>query len=158
MTLQMKTGINRRSFMSTATKAIGVAIAAIIGLPAIGLGIASAAGVNAKTLVKVGRASGFGRQPVAVPISYVVKDAWRETQQQGMVFLRNPGQGKLEALSARCTHLGCTVHWVPGSNRFQCPCHGSQFAADGAVLHGPAGRPLDRLSVRQRGDEVFIEL
>ena len=57
-----------------------------------------------------------------------------------------------------CTHLGCTVHWVAAENRFKCPCHGSQFAADGSVLHGPAERPLDRLRVQRRGEDVFVEV
>ena len=150
--------VTRRLFLDRAVKAVGIAIAAIIGLPAIGLGIASATGGAVKTLVKVGRASQLGPEPIAVPIRYVAKDAWRESQQQGVVYLRQ-GQGTVvEALSARCTHLGCTVHWVSEEKRFKCPCHGSQFAADGSVLHGPAERPLDRLRVQKRGEDVFVEV
>lgn len=151
-------GLTRRRFMDRATKSLGVAIAAIIGLPALGLGIASATGGAMKTLVKISSQVKLGTEPVAVPISYVARDAWRESRQQGVVYLRQPAGGKVEALSARCTHLGCTVHWVAAENRFQCPCHGSQFAADGSVLHGPAERPLDRLPVEKRGTEVYIRV
>ncbi len=44
--------------------------------------------------------------------------------------------------SAVCSHLGCTVAHFQSDQRFHCPCHGSVFGADGAVLHGPAPRPL----------------
>ena len=150
--------MTRRRFMDRATRGLGLAIAAIIGLPALGLGIASAVGGAARTLVKVGSQSKLGPEPVAVPINYIARDAWRESRQQAVVYLRRPAGGPVEALSARCTHLGCTVHWVAGENRFQCPCHGSQFAADGSVLHGPAERPLDRLPVSKRGEDVFVEI
>ena len=51
------------------------------------------------------------------------------------------------AASAICTHLGCTVNHFTSDNRFHCPCHGSVFAADGAVQHGPAPRPLEWFEV-----------
>ncbi|MFL6659330.1 MAG: FAD-dependent oxidoreductase [Massilia sp.] len=50
--------------------------------------------------------------------------------------------GGLQAMSAACTHLGCAVHWNAGETCWDCPCHGSRFASDGAVLKGPAQRPL----------------
>lgn len=49
----------------------------------------------------------------------------------------------LTALSLVCTHLGCTVEQAP--NGFQCPCHGSRYAADGQVERGPARLPLRKL-------------
>jgi glycine/D-amino acid oxidase-like deaminating enzyme/nitrite reductase/ring-hydroxylating ferredoxin subunit len=54
------------------------------------------------------------------------------------------GDGKLLAVSTRCTHLGCQVNWNTAERSWDCPCHGSRFAPDGEVLHGPAVRPLER--------------
>ena len=39
-------------------------------------------------------------------------------------------------------NLGCHVHWNSTEQCWDCPCHGSQFAPDGAVLNGPATEPL----------------
>lgn len=50
--------------------------------------------------------------------------------------------GGLHAVSAACTHLGCVVHWNAAERSWDCPCHGSRFSTEGAVLHGPAASPL----------------
>lgn len=67
------------------------------------------------------------------------------------VFLRPEGRtaayrddgGTLHVVSARCTHLGCTVRWNDAERSWDCPCHGSRFSCDGDVLHGPAVHALE---------------
>lgn len=50
--------------------------------------------------------------------------------------------GALYCISATCTHKGCTVSWNNADRTWDCPCHGSIYATDGAVIHGPARLPL----------------
>ncbi|HYH29647.1 MAG TPA: FAD-dependent oxidoreductase [Pseudonocardia sp.] len=52
--------------------------------------------------------------------------------------------GGLHAVSMRCTHLGCLVRFNAAETSWDCPCHGSRFDVDGAVLEGPAVHPLPR--------------
>jgi menaquinol-cytochrome c reductase iron-sulfur subunit len=78
------------------------------------------------------------------------------------------------AISAVCTHLGCTVRAEPLPNpqtidegaplrlthRFLCPCHGSQYRGDGANVAGPAPKPLAwfRLSLAADDGQLVIDL
>jgi cytochrome b6-f complex iron-sulfur subunit len=64
----------------------------------------------------------------------------------GKYWLSNTADGVL-ALSAVCTHLGCLFKWVDVTTRFECPCHGSKFQADGTYIEGPAPRNLDRFEL-----------
>jgi|UniRef100_A0A7S4FP92 cytochrome b6-f complex iron-sulfur subunit len=49
-------------------------------------------------------------------------------------------QGAIQdyGLNAVCTHLGCVVPWNKAENKFMCPCHGSQYNAEGKKVRGPA--------------------
>lgn len=79
------------------------------------------------------------------------------------------------AISAVCTHLGCTVRAEPLANpekadvdgasltlthRFLCPCHGSQYRGDGTNVSGPAPKPLTwfRLSLAPDDGQLVIDL
>jgi Rieske Fe-S protein len=53
----------------------------------------------------------------------------------------------LRAVSATCTHLGCRVSWNTAESTWDCPCHGSRFASDGGVLHGPALTALEGVEI-----------
>ncbi len=45
-------------------------------------------------------------------------------------------------LSAICSHLAAVVTWNDAEKSWDCPAHGSRFAADGTRLEGPAIRDL----------------
>jgi glycine/D-amino acid oxidase-like deaminating enzyme/nitrite reductase/ring-hydroxylating ferredoxin subunit len=59
-----------------------------------------------------------------------------------LVAASRDADGTVRAVSPVCTHLGCRVAWNRAERSWDCPCHGSRFAPDGAVLQGPAVQPL----------------
>jgi cytochrome b6-f complex iron-sulfur subunit len=63
------------------------------------------------------------------------------------LWLSNTDHG-LVGIYKVCTHLGCLYNWNDQEGKFICPCHGSQFQADGTWIQGPAPRSLDRFVVR----------
>jgi Rieske Fe-S protein len=71
------------------------------------------------------------------------------------LYVLNNGGGTYAVLSPVCTHLQCTVG-LEGS-QFLCPCHGSMYDREGAVLRGPAMRALRRfpVEVTQTGELVI---
>jgi cytochrome b6-f complex iron-sulfur subunit len=74
------------------------------------------------------------------------------------VFLLLKGN-EASALSARCTHLGCTLSFDPLSNRFQCPCHGSRFDINGKRVAGPARKDLERIPItRNENGDIVVTL
>ena len=63
-------------------------------------------------------------------------------------YLARDLSGNLNVFAVNCSHLGCSVAYNADVQRFQCPCHGSQFNVDGQVVHGPAVYPLSHLEWR----------
>lgn len=51
------------------------------------------------------------------------------------------------ALTTICTHEHCTVGYQSGQNRFVCPCHGSMYDINGAVIQGPAPSALTKYPI-----------
>lgn len=84
----------------------------------------------------------------------VVDERWKE---KFGVWMVRTAEG-IYALSTVCTHLGCTPNWLPGEERFKCPCHGSGFYKNGVNFEGPAPRPLERYRISLADDgQILID-
>jgi Rieske Fe-S protein len=66
-----------------------------------------------------------------------------------MIAAYRAEDGRLQCLSAVCTHLGCHVQWNDAERSWDCPCHGSRFDAAGRVLNGPAVRALRPVRIQE---------
>ena len=72
------------------------------------------------------------------------------------IVLMRDADGELSALSMTCSHLGCQVR--PGGDFLVCPCHGSTFDRRGAVVRGPAQKPLQTYEVHRLDGYVIVSV
>lgn len=99
----------------------------------------------------VGNLSEFAsvKSPVRKTITFKQRDGWREVVSAQSVYVSRSAAGDLIVLSAICPHLGCSVSWQQGQDKFVCPCHGGEFKADGLHILGPPPRAMDSLPTQQ---------
>jgi nitrite reductase/ring-hydroxylating ferredoxin subunit len=72
------------------------------------------------------------------------------------VVVTQPTAGDYQGFSAVCTHMGCLVSTI-SNGTIDCPCHGSQYSiTNGAVVAGPAPKPLPRETIKVSGTSIFL--
>ena len=125
-----------------------------------GVGVLGVATFGALAACSPGGSSGTSATPAADGSLAKVADipvggALAATGADGKpILLVQATAGTVTAVSAVCTHQGCTVS--PGTDKLTCPCHGSAFALDGSVTHGPASTPLPTVDVHVSNGTVFL--
>src|SRR5438270_3404369 len=87
-------------------------------------------------------------------VGYVIRDDGDEG---------DPDKGKIIAMSAACTHMGCIVQWQDSDRKFHCPCHGGIFTEYGKVdNHATWGvrylYALPRLKTKIENGYVYVEV
>lgn len=76
-------------------------------------------------------------------------------EEESAILVRSR-DGGYAAFGQKCTHLSCPVYYSKQNDRLECPCHEGGFdARTGEVLYGPPPRPLDKIEIEVRGDQVF---
>lgn len=152
----------RRKLLRLGIGALGLGMAAVPGVPAIGfllhpLGGGGGGGEKGQYLPAGKRAAFTAAAPVRVELFADKVDAWNKTPDVKLgscwVVERD---GKLTAFSTVCPHLGCAVDFDAEAQKFKCPCHRSAFGLDGTVEAGPSPRPMDTLEVKEDGGLVAI--
>ncbi len=150
---------DRREFLLRLGTTAGVAAIGYQGVAAV-RSLVPNVSYDAPTTVKVGLPAEFPEGLKFLP------DLRLFVFREGNVF---------HAISAVCTHLGCTVRAealsqvevrkVGGTefrltHRFSCPCHGSRYEGDGRNVAGPAPRPLTwyQLSIAPDDGQLVVDL
>ncbi len=94
---------------------------------------------------------------VGLPTDFAVGAVDERFKEKFRVWVVRNEEG-MYAISAICTHLGCTPNWLSAENKFKCPCHGSGFYMSGINFEGPAPRPLERVKISLSDDgQVLID-
>lgn len=64
--------------------------------------------------------------------------------------------GEYHAVSAVCSHLGCTVQYRSDLHEIWCACHNGLYTLDGRNISGPPPRPLESFHVYVRAGEIIV--
>jgi Rieske Fe-S protein len=146
-------GVQMMTRRSALTGAVVAAVALVVGFVAARSSSAAQAKSGAAAANGYGPAAAGAARRLAA-LADVPQGGGLVLSQDDIVLVRAQGDA-VTAFSATCTHQGCTVDGVR-DGQISCPCHGSVFSAtDGAVVAGPATRPLPKVPVAVKGDDVY---
>jgi len=95
-----------------------------------------------------------------VPVQMVFRqnrvDGWKIQSEKTTAWVVKLDDSHVFAYGPQCTHLGCAYHWDDNRGYFLCPCHTSIFSVAGAVVSGPAPRPLDRYETKVQNGKLLL--
>jgi Rieske Fe-S protein len=68
-------------------------------------------------------------------------------------------RGKIIAMSAACTHMGCIVQWKGSDRKYHCPCHEWQFTEYGKLESSRGySNPLPRLETKVEDGKIYVKV
>lgn len=152
-------GAEVRPLARRAVLAAGVAGVAGVALAACSSGgstaSTSSAAVPNNPETPTGSASANGT--VVTSTSAVPVGGAKLAKADGTTWLvAQPSAGEFVCHSGICTHEGCPLTQVINDEGI-CNCHGSRFNANtGAVLRGPATKPLPKQSIKVSGSDIVL--
>jgi menaquinol-cytochrome c reductase iron-sulfur subunit len=157
------TDANRRGFLDYCTGLLVSILGLLVAVPAVGYLCAplrrrrpEAAGAG---FVDVGPVAELPAGAWTLRTLEVVQDdGWKQSRARRSVWVRREGtgEGAITVLSPLCPHLGCPLNWHPDKERFDCPCHGGAFDADGRQVGGPPPRSMDPLAFEVRAGRLWV--
>lgn len=131
-------GCSRRSLL----KGLGVAAAAALVPGAAGCMQQGGSDLPNATTTSCGTATCIDLSASANSALTAVGGALLVDVGSDTVMVIRTSETAVVALSAICTHAGCSMNFDSSQNLLVCPCHGSQFNESGNVVTGPARRPV----------------
>jgi menaquinol-cytochrome c reductase iron-sulfur subunit len=150
-------GTSRRRFFVGAIYGIWGVIAAALGVPALVYLFFPPQARKEAEWTLAGDITGLApNAPVEMVFRRNRVDGWKIVSEKGTAWVVKHADNGVVAFGPQCTHLGCAYHWEESRSEFLCPCHNSLFSVNGAVLSGPARRPLDRYETKIEGTQLLL--
>jgi Rieske Fe-S protein len=87
----------------------------------------------------------FSYEQVSSLVELAPGEAMLAEWEGNKVALYKDENSKVHALDPVCPHAKCIVDWNNAEKSWDCPCHGSRFAPNGALLTGPATTGLTQI-------------
>jgi Rieske Fe-S protein len=138
--------VKRRDFLDWMTRLAGTTLGAFVLYPVL------------RYLVPPRIPEAATRRVVAAKTNELAPDSFKTFPfgSQPGILIRTP-DGEYHALSAVCTHLGCTVQYRAQDRSIWCACHNGRYDLEGRNVSGPPPRPLDPFVVHIEGEDVVVE-
>lgn len=152
-------GSSRRSFLGVLLGLATAGVGALLAIPVVRyLLYPLTSGSASSGWTSAGSLSAVTGSPIPISRTLQIqeRDGWRETNIRPTIYLIGSGN-TIQALSAICPHLGCTIPWDAARKEFVCPCHGGVFAPDGSYRSGPPRRGMDVLETRVANGNVMVK-
>lgn len=140
--------MNRRTFLEYLAKGLGAL--GVLGLPLVGSFLKKGAPEQV-----YGRSQGDVMITKMADIPDMGSAKFMTAKGPGILVRFND---ELKAFSASCTHMGCPVSGkeLEAKGLLVCPCHGSTFdPLTGDRVSGPAPKPLGRIEIEIRGEDIY---
>ncbi len=148
----------RRRFLIAMIAIASALLGFILGLPFIDALIGSKFRAAREKWIRVAELESIPEgEPVRLNFIRNEQDAYIQQATVHSVWVVRRSQAEVTAYSPICPHAGCYYNWSSELRRFACPCHASVFELNGAVVSGPAPRPLDTLPSKIDNDTLYIQ-
>ena len=138
--------MERRQFLGKLGTPVIVACAAC-------LGACSKSGTSSNTITAPTNVN------FTVDLSASITSIGASIIQSGVIVVRLATSNTISSFSAvqvACTHEGTNVNFNNTTRQFNCPNHGAVFTSTGAVVTGPATRPLQPFNMAITGNALTV--
>ena len=141
----------------TACSSGGSSMSAAVADPATSSGMGASTATSAAASAPASASAAGGTAAGALTATSAIPVGGGKIFADQTTVVTQPSAGEFKVFSAVCTHMGCIVNQI-ADGRIDCPCHGSEYSiTDGAVLAGPAPKPLPAKPFKVTGDSIFLE-